>query len=341
MTKLNYTLLLFFLMLSITAFSQVKPSEIYGSWVITNITFKDGAALPDENPLKYTFVKYTFDEANKMYSSTKAESRGTLTYYQVKKDQLIINNASGVIVSNFLISKRGADTLNILRKGPKGFADPDAMIYTFVREDLVQQAQSKVASNNFTIAGRDTVYNQSSFLYAKFNLPAGFESYAMEEMKDKAGEQGTALFRMSFIVDKNGVADSVKVIKGIWQAYDDMYLKAFKKVKGKWKPAMLNGKPVAVRMFVEARYVSSAMIQPSIVYSSQGDVFFNNGKFDVAVQYYDAALKNYPENESNMYKRAICKLRLNDTAGGLIDLKAVKDMKGSLQVDELIAQYSK
>jgi len=101
MTKLNYNVLLCFVTLSTTAFAQVKPSEIYGQWVITNITFKDGAALPDENPLKYTFVKYTFDEANKMYSTTKAESRGALTYYQIKKDQLIINNASGVIVSNY------------------------------------------------------------------------------------------------------------------------------------------------------------------------------------------------------------------------------------------------
>ncbi|RZL17307.1 MAG: hypothetical protein EOO89_08525, partial [Pedobacter sp.] len=239
------------------------------------------------------------------------------------------------------ISKRGTDTLNILRKGPKGFADPDALLYTFVREPLVQLSRSKVSAADFTVTGKDTVYNQSSMLYAKFFLPSGFEDYALDEIKDKAGEQGTAVFRMSFIVDKNGVADSVKVIKGIWQAYDELYLKAFKKAKTKWKPALLNGKPVAVRMFAEAKYVSSAMIQPSNVYSSQGDEFYNNGKFDVAVQYFDAALKNYPDNETNLFKRGICKLRLDDIPGALADLKAVKEMRGDLQVDKLIEEYSK
>jgi tetratricopeptide (TPR) repeat protein len=341
MTKLTLSLLLCYLTVYTTAFAQVKPSEIFGSWVITNVTFKDGADLPDENPLKYTFVKYTFDEANKMYSTTKAHNRGALSFYQIKKDQLIINNASGVIVNNFLISKRGLDTLTILRKGPKGFADPDALIYTFVRENLVQQSKSKISASDFTISGKDTVYNQSSVLYAKFYLPSGFESYALDEIKDKAGEQGTAVFRMSFIVDKNGVADSIKVLKGIWDVYDELYLKAFKKAKTKWKPAILNGKPVAVRMFAEAKYVSSAMIQPSNVYSSQGDEFYNNGKFDVAIQYFDAALKNYPDNEINLYKRAICKLRLDDTPGALVDLKAVKEMRGDLQVDKLIAEHSK
>lgn len=341
MTKLTLSLLLCYLTVHTTAFAQVKPSEIFGSWVITNVTFKDGADLPDENPLKYTFVKYTFDEANKMYSTTKAHNRGALSFYQIKKDQLIINNASGVIVNNFLISKRSLDTLTILGKGPKGFADPDALIYTFVRENLVQQSKSKILASDFTISGKDTVYNQSSVLYAKFYLPSGFESYALDEIKDKAGEQGTALFRMSFIVDKNGGADSIKVLKGIWDVYDELYLKAFKKAKTKWKPAILNGKPVAVRMFAEAKYVSSAMIQPSNVYSSQGDEFYNNGKFDVAIQYFDAALKNYPDNEINLYKRAICKLRLDDTPGALVDLKAVKEMRGDLQVDKLIAEHSK
>ncbi|HEX8607658.1 MAG TPA: tetratricopeptide repeat protein [Pedobacter sp.] len=340
MTKLTYTLLLSFITLCTTAFAQVKPSEIIGSWVIHDLRFKDGAALPDENPLKYTFVKYTFDESNVMYSTTKAQNRGALTYYQIKKDQLIINNASGVILNNFLISKRGSDTLMILRKGSKGFADPDGLMYTFVRENLFQQARLKISSNDFTVSGRDTVYNQSSSLYAKFYLPAGFETYAIDELKDKVGEQGTAIFRMSFIVDKNGAADSIRVIKGIWQAYDEMYLKTFKKVKNKWKPALLNGKPVAVRMFAEARYVASAMIQPSNVYTSQGDQFYNNGRFDTAIQYYDAALKNYPDNENTMYKRGICKIRLNDIPGALADFKAVKEMRGNLQIDALIAKYS-
>jgi tetratricopeptide (TPR) repeat protein len=341
MAKLNSCVLLILLTVSLSSFAQVKSSEIFGSWIITSISFKDGSALPDENPLKYTFVKYTFDEANKMYSSTKSANRGGLTYYQIKKDQLIINNISGVIISNFLISKKGPDTLKILRKGPKGFGDPDAIQYTFVRENLVQQAQAKSNANNYTISGKDTVYNQSPTLYAKFYQPAGIEEYVTTEMKDKAGEQGTGLFRMSFVVDKNGIADSIKVIRGIWQGFDDLYIKAFKKAKSKWKPAMLNGKPVAVKMFAEAKFAAMAMIRPSLTYGSQADALFNNGKYEEAMQYYDAALKNYADNEENTYKRAVCKLRLNDIAGGLADLKLVKEMQGNLQVDSLIAEYSK
>jgi hypothetical protein len=341
MTKLKLFIQVCLLSVSVCASAQIKSSDIIGQWVITKINFKDGAELPDENLLKYTFVKYTFAESNKMYSTTKAENRGLLTYYQLKKDQLIINNASGLILNNFLINKRGTDTLVILRKGPKGFADPDAMLYTFVREEIVHRSLSNSLKGDYTMSGSDTVYNQSPALYARFNLSEGFESYVMDEIKEQAGEQGTALFKVSFIVDRNGVADSIKVLKGIWQAYDEMYLNVFKKVKNKWKPALLNGKPVAVRMFVEARYVASAMIQPSNVYTKQGDDFYNNGQFDIAIQYFDAALKNYPDNESNLYKRGICKLRLNDTQGALMDFKSVKEMRGNLKLDSLIAQYSK
>jgi hypothetical protein len=341
MTKLNYALFLGLLTACSTAIAQIKPSELLGPWVITDLTFNDGAALPDENPVKYTFVKYTFDASNVIYSTSKAANRGVQAYYQIKKDQLIINSASGAILNTFLISKRGPDTLKILHKGPKGFADPDALMYTFVREQVVQKSRLKDLSKDIIISGNDTVYNQSPSLYAKFYLPAGFETYALQEMKEKAGEQGTAVFRMSFIVDKNGVVDSIKVIKGIWQAYDDMYLKTFNKVKSKWKPALLNGKPVAVRMFAEAKYVASAMIEPSNVYTRQGDESYRIGKFDTAVQYYDAALKNYPDNEANLYKRGICKLRLDDVPGALADFRAVKEMRGNLQVDPLIALCSK
>jgi len=324
-----------------TTFAQVKPSEIFGSWLVTSIKYKDDTPLPDEDPIKYIFVKYLFDESNVMYSSTKSHLRGEMAYYQIKKDQLIINNTAGAIMSTFLISKIGKDTLNILRKGAKGFADPKSLKYTFVREHLFQQALSKALKNDYTVSGVDTIYNQSPVLYAKFYQPAGFEKYVIDELKEKAGEQGTASFRISFIVDKKGVADSVKIVKGIWKAYDDMYLNAFKKVKSKWKPAMLNGKPVSVRMYADARYVASGMVQPSIVYSGQGDDLYATGKYDLAIQYYDAALKNYPDNEDNLYRRAICKIRLDDIPGALVDLKAVKDMRGNMQVDELIVKYSK
>lgn len=330
-----------FLLLCNSTFGQVKPSEIYGPWVISGLSYKDNSPLPDEDPVKYTFVKYTFAESNVMYSTTKIHARGEMAYYQIKKDQLIINNASGVILSNFLISKQGADTLIILRKGPKGFADPLSLKYTFVREDLAQQSKLKSSKPEFTVLKGDTVYNQSQTIYAKFYQPAGFEKYAIDELKEKAGEQGTASFRMSFIVDKEGHADSIQVIKGIWKAYDDMYVKTFKKISGKWKPAMLNGKPVAVRMYADARYVAPAMIEPSNVYSRQGDDQYRIGKYDIALQYYDAALKNYPDDEENLYKRAICKLRTEDIPGALADLKSVKEMRGNLQVDDLIAKYSK
>ena len=342
MTKLNLTLLLMvFIASTSVSTGQIKPSELLGSWVITNLTFKDGAPFPDENPLKYTFVKYTFAEGNKMYSSTKAHVRGAMTYYQIKKDQLIINNLSGQIINNFLISKRGTDTLSIIRKGPKGFGDPDALLYTFVKEGVVQKSKSALQTIDLIRPGLDTVFSESASLYANFQNPEGFENYALDDLKDKAGEQGTGLFRMSFIVDKNGIVDSVKIIRGIWKAFDDMYLKAFTKVKSKWKPALINGRPVSVRMFVEARFVASAMIEPSNVYTRQGDGFYNNGKFDVAIQYFEAALKNYPDSETTLYKRGICKLRLDDIDGGLADLRAVKDMRGNLQVDELISQYKK
>ena len=341
MTKLNRSIvtLLFFLICSST-FAQVKYSQIYGPWVVSGLSYKDNSPLPDEDPIKYTFIKYTFAESNVMYSTTKIHARGEMAYYQIKKDQLIINNVSGVILNNFLISKQGEDTLIILRKGPKGFADPLSLKYTFVREDVAKQTKLKASKPEFRVLNGDTVYNQSQYIYAKFYQPAGFEQYATDDLKEKAGEQGTASFRMSFIVDKAGHVDSIQVIKGIWKAYDDMYIKTFKKVIGKWKPAMLNGKPVAVRMYADARYVAQAMIEPSNVYTRQGDDQYRIGKYDIAIQYYDAALKNYPDHEENLYKRAICKLRIKDIPGALEDLKAVKEMRGNLQVDDLISKYS-
>jgi protein TonB len=53
-------------------------------------------------------------------------------------------------------------------------------------------------------------------------------------------------------VDKNGVPTHVRVIKGIGPAFDGSAVKAVQQYK--FKPATLNGEPVAVDLYIDVNF---------------------------------------------------------------------------------------
>ncbi|MBS1659648.1 MAG: energy transducer TonB [Bacteroidetes bacterium] len=62
-------------------------------------------------------------------------------------------------------------------------------------------------------------------------------------------------FNASFIVNKDGVVDSVQVINGITGGFDLEVCRQLKKTSKKWKPAVYKGQPVHARMVYTIKYL--------------------------------------------------------------------------------------
>lgn len=104
-----------------------------------------------------------------------------------------------------------------------------------------------VPSAHAQIQGEDEVYLNSDLLEPEF--PGGmdvFYSYLMARL-DKSKIKPAEKLLVSFIVNKEGVMEKIKLVK-----YDDMdtaveILKVLKNFP-KWKPAHKNGNPVDVEL---------------------------------------------------------------------------------------------
>ena len=66
------------------------------------------------------------------------------------------------------------------------------------------------------------------------------------------GLEGTE--RVEFVVDKNGSVKDVKVIKSLSEEIDNEVIKVFK-ASPKWKPAILNGSPVNVKIVLPVEFI--------------------------------------------------------------------------------------
>jgi TonB family protein len=65
----------------------------------------------------------------------------------------------------------------------------------------------------------------------------------VEALKDSI----EGIVSVSFVIDKNGKPDQVKVLNSLGSAFDTEALRVISGMP-QWKPAMINGKPVAARI---------------------------------------------------------------------------------------------
>lgn len=148
----------------------------------------------------------------------------------------------------------------------------------------------------------------------------------------------SGLIKASFIVSKLGTADSLKIIQSISPKYDKFFTQTFKAAKDKWRPAILNGKPVSIQKNIEIRYLNSDATIPAMFITNRANQEFLEGNYADALVLYDQSLEKSPTDQENLYRRGMCKKNLNNIKGALEDWQKVKELGGST-VDILLEKY--
>jgi tetratricopeptide (TPR) repeat protein len=335
---MKYSILLFICVAGRSLFAQGGTDNIYGSWVKTKLTYKNGAELPDENILKNTYVKYTFTAPDKINIAGVYFENGTPFNFEIQNNEIILKTAVGSAINTIRIVELSADKMVLLQEGYQGFDDPTALKYTFVRETAFQNLLPLNAGDIYSVTASDTIYKQNPQIYANFKRDS-FQGYLYAQMgasyhSDTIGNHLAA----SFIVSKTGVADSLKILEGMGPGFDKAFAKAFNKDKNDWKPAVLNGKYVAVQMFVELTYGTFGPAFSADQYTRKADIAFKQKDYQAALYYYDQALKSIPTDKENLYNRGFCKKMLGNLAGACEDWKKIKTLGGT-QADDLLAKY--
>jgi tetratricopeptide (TPR) repeat protein len=322
------------------AFAQINPANIYGTWVKSKVTFKDGALLSDDSPLKYAYIKYTFSSPNKVNPSSIYFQQGPDNAFEIVNNYLVIKTPQGGLM-NMLYIESVKDTLILVQKGPNGFEDPESLKYYFIREPVYQSSIPLTPSLIRSIISGDTIYKENPKIYASYKR-ASFQSFVYQKISDNISmdNRGGQLVA-SFIVSKDGIADSLKILEGIDDIFNKRFAKIFTSERKSWKPAVLNGKYVAVEMMIELRYSGSEVALRASDFSRDGSREYYNKNYAQAIYYFDKALENVPFDKDNLYKRGMCKMRLGNINGACEDWNKIKALGGVNNVDALLEKYCK
>lgn len=320
--------------------AQIKSSDLSGSWIAGKVNFLSGDDLPDENILKYTYVKYTFAMPDKMYYAAVYHILGTEFLFEIRGNKLLVKSNVGFVVNTLKIMELNKNKLVMVMADANGSLEsPTAIQYTFYPEKLVQESLALGADDIYKINGTDTVFNSSQKIYALFKGP-DFSNYISSELSKVGVSARSGTLNASFIVNPFGKADSLKIIQGINPDYDKAYTKIFYAAKNKWIAASHNGKPVKVLMYQEKKYFTSDEVIPSFFNTQKANAAYEAKDFEVALYYYDMALKDRPDDKENFYRRGICRQQLGNIEGACSDWKKVKMLNSNL-ADAMLSKYCK
>lgn len=331
-------LLLLLMFASSPLFAQANKSGLLGSWVKVKVEFKDGVALSDEETIKYSYLRYNFENPNKAYVGFTFEDKGTVMTFSLNSSVLELRNSFGHISNSFLVEKLSADELVMLQMGQGGFESPDCLRYYFIPEEKYQSSIPLKSTDVLAITGIDTLYAASPKVYATYKGNVSFHDYLTAHIQAYKGVVASDnFFLASFIVRKTGEVDSLQIMEGISPIFDKQFVRAFNKAKGKWQPATIGGRSVDVRMYEQFRFVSSANFLPSYDYSKKSKEAMRAKEYLKALYYFDRGLEKLPSDADMLYQRAVCKLQLGNRAAACEDLRRVKAMRKTT-ADELMEQ---
>lgn len=336
---MRYKILVCLCFLSTSILAQIKTPDLYGAWVATRITYLSGDELPDENILKYTYVKYYFAAPDKLFVSGIYYDWGREGAFDVVGDRINFKTPEGYLMNTLRVLELSTNKLVIVHGSEHGLTDPWAIKYTFIREQVVQDAIPLSPSDIFSVKGADTLYQSGQKIYAQFTGPA-FSDYISENMGKKKVSTKSGELLASFIVDRNGHADSLKILQGINPKYDKTYIDIFNSARKRWIPAQLNGKLVPVVMQQRMRYFTIDEAMPSYFNGNKANDAYNNKDYELALQYYNLALENRPDEKDHLYRRGVCKQKLGNLEGACADWQKLKSLGGN-EANAMIEKFCK
>lgn len=321
----------------LVGYAQIK---LNGSYVAAKINYLSGDELPDDNILKYTYVKYAFNNQDQIGISSIYYENGTPYLFSIRGNRLIIKSEAGSVINTMKILENTEDKLVLVSSSTGGsLEDPWAIKYTFYKEEFIQKNMRLSPGDIFSIKGTDTVYKSGQKIYAQFK-GSSFQSYIYELIRKKKMDVKSGELLSTFIINANGRPDSLRIIQGINSKYDAEYIKAFNSAKNMWYPAQYNGKAVKVLMSQSLKYLTSEQTLPSYFNSQKANAAYNNHDYALALFYYDRALEIKGDEVENLYRRGICKQMLGNLRGACEDWVKIQ-LTGDKIADELLLKYCK
>jgi tetratricopeptide (TPR) repeat protein len=296
-------------------------TKIYGNWVKTRVTYKDGTELTDDNELKYDYLRYSFSKPDKALIAMIYNRGNHGLTYTITSGILQIKSTFGFVMNEFFIEKLTDKELILIQKGNAGFDGPDCLRYYYITEDAYQRSIPLTINDIVSISGKDTVYKASAKIYASYKGEIGFHelvSKAVDGLRD--AQPLNNHFLATFIVNKTGEADSLHIVEGINPDFDKRFIKTFNKLKKNWIPATYNGNVVNVQMVDEFKFVPSEKYNIYDRFLKLGNAAMNQGEYAVAVFNFGKALDSYAAGDV-YYKRALCQSILGNKDEACKDLK--------------------
>jgi len=328
----------FILMLPVLV--STAQTKLGGSYVATSVSFLSDDELPDNNILKYTYVKYTFIGPDQISTSGVYYEKGTPYRYTIQGNRLIIKSEVGAVINTMKIMESTPDKLILVSGAANGsLEDPWAIKYTLYKEERIQEQLPLSPDDIFSIKGQDTVYKSGQKIYAQFQGPS-FQSYIYGLLSKKKKEVKSGQLRSTFIINEQGQPDSLRIIQGINPRFDAQYIKAFNTSKNMWQAAQYNGKSVKVRMEQELQYLSSEETIPAYFDYQKANAAYSDKDYELALYYFDSVLETRPEDVESLYRRGICKQMLGNLKGACADWSKIQ-LTGSHTADELLLKYCK
>ncbi|MCJ0741381.1 energy transducer TonB [Pedobacter montanisoli] len=334
---MRYLFSFLFILIKLQIFAQVtkvNPKDLSGSWIKAEISYLDGTELPDNNVLKYNYIKYTFQSPDILYVSTVYKNLGNENRYKIKGNMLYIMTPADFVINSFRIFEMNNQKLVLFESTGSSHEDPKALKYTFFSEQYFKDQLPLSKSDIYLITKNDTIYNTSQKIYPGFT-GNNLQSFMYNELSDKKRREGTHI--VSFIVNKKGQIDSLKTLESISPQYQEMFEKAFKKTKNMWSPAYLNGKPVSVLMYCKLKYYGKEIMN-DFFNTQKANQAYQDKNYELAIFYYSEAIEVNPEDTDNLYKRGLCKQALGNLAGACDDWKKAEKL-GSTATPPLIQKY--
>ena len=109
---MKYLFTVLILILSQVLYAQ-RNNTISGTWVKCKVTFSNGSPLPDEDPLKYAYIKYSIESSSTFHYSTAYFELGNECSYEINNSFLSLRSPEGGLIHSFRIEKT-QDTLEAI-----------------------------------------------------------------------------------------------------------------------------------------------------------------------------------------------------------------------------------
>ena len=158
--------------------------------------------------------------------------------------------------------------------------------------------------------------------------------------------QGTELVK--FTVTQSGELTDFEVINSVCKKMDEEVINVLKLTSGKWRPACVNGKPVAMEQEVSVAF----MLHPSNDFTNMAKSYIKKGNKllfvknnpEKALKYYDLGINLLPNNETLLAARGLCRYEIGDEEGAVRDwerLNTVARKNGApMKTEQLAYNYT-